>query len=162
GIPLALKDLVATQGIRTTAGSRVLAEHIPDYDAAVAEKLSNAGAVLLGKTNTHEFAYGTFSPPTANPWDLTRVPGGSSGGSAAALAARMCTIATGTDTGGSIRIPAACCGVTGLKPTYGLVSCFGIIPLSWSLDHAGPLARTVEECALMLDILAGHDPRDLP
>lgn len=160
GIPLALKDLVSTRGIRTTAGSRVLAEHIPTENAAVADKLGEAGAVLLGKTNTHEFAYGTFTPPTANPWDRTRVPGGSSGGSAAALAARMCWIAFGTDTGGSIRIPAACCGVTGLKPTYGLVSCYGIIPLSWSFDHAGPLARSVEDCALMLDTLAGHDPRD--
>ncbi len=160
GIPVVLKDLVATRGIRTTASSRVLENHVPDYDAAVAEKLAEAGTVLLGKTNTHEFAYGTITPPTANPWDLTRIPGGSSGGSAAALAARMCLLAIGTDTGGSIRIPAACCGVTGLKPTYGLVSCFGIIPLSWSLDHAGPLARSVEECAWMLDALAGYDPRD--
>ena len=160
GIPLALKDLISTRGIRTTAGSRVLAEHIPTENATVADKLAEAGAVLIGKSNTHEFAYGTFTPPTANPWDRTRVPGGSSGGSAAALAAQMCWIALGTDTGGSIRIPAACCGVTGLKPTYGLISCYGILPLSWSFDHAGPLARTVEDCALMLDALAGHDPRD--
>ncbi len=160
GIPLALKDLVATRGIRTTAGSEVLANSVPDEDAAVAERLMAAGTVLLGKTNTHEFAYGTFTRPTANPWDLARIPGGSSGGSAAALAARMCSLAVGTDTGGSIRIPAACCGVTGLKPTYGLVSAYGIIPLSWSLDHPGPMARSVEDCALMLDALAGYDPRD--
>ncbi len=160
GLPLVLKDLVATRGIRTTAGSQVLADHIPDEDAAVAERLTTAGMVLLGKTRTHEFAYGTFTRPTANPWDLARIPGGSSGGSAAALAARMCSLAIGTDTGGSIRIPAACCGVTGVKPTYGLVSTYGIIPLSWSLDHPGPLARTVEDCAALLDALAGHDPRD--
>jgi aspartyl-tRNA(Asn)/glutamyl-tRNA(Gln) amidotransferase subunit A len=160
GIPLALKDLVATRGIRTTAGSRVLAENIPDEDAFVAKCLAAAGTVLLGKTNTHEFAYGTFTRPTANPWDLERIPGGSSGGSAAALAARMTTLAIGTDTGGSIRIPAACCGVTGLKPTYGLVSAYGIVPLSWSLDHPGPLARSVEDCAIMLDALVGYDPRD--
>ncbi len=160
GIPLVLKDLVATRGIRTTASSQVLAENIPDEDAFVAERLMAAGTVLLGKTNTHEFAYGTFTRPTANPWDLERIPGGSSGGSAAALAARMTTLAIGTDTGGSIRIPAACCGVTGLKPTYGLVSAYGIIPLSWSLDHPGPLARSVEDCALMLDALVGYDPRD--
>ncbi len=160
GVPLVLKDLVATRGIRTTAGSQVLADYIPDEDAAVAERLTAAGVVLLGKTNTHEFAYGTFTRPTANPWDVERIPGGSSGGSAAALAARMCWLAIGTDTGGSIRIPAACCGVTGLKPTYGLVSAYGVIPLSWSLDHPGPLARSVEDCALMLDILAGSDPRD--
>ena len=160
GIPLALKDLVATRGIRTTAGSQVLAEHVPNEDAGVAERLAKRETVLLGKTNTHEFAYGTFTPPTANPWDVTRVPGGSSGGSAAALAAGMCVIALGTDTGGSIRIPAACCGVTGLKPTYGLVSLYGITPLSWSLDHAGPLARSVEDCAILLDVLAGYDKRD--
>jgi aspartyl-tRNA(Asn)/glutamyl-tRNA(Gln) amidotransferase subunit A len=160
GLPLGLKDLVATRGIRTTAGSGVLADYIPDEDAAVAERLMAAGMVLLGKTNTHEFAYGTFTRPTANPWDLERIPGGSSGGSAAALAARMCWLAIGTDTGGSIRIPVACCGVTGLKPTYGLVSAYGIIPLSWSLDHPGPMARSVEDCALMLDALVGYDPRD--
>lgn len=160
GIPLVLKDLVATRGIRTTAGSQVLADYIPDEDAAVAEQLTAAGTVLLGKSRTHEFAYGTFTRPTANPWDVQRIPGGSSGGSAAALAARMCFLAIGTDTGGSIRIPAACCGVTGLKPTYGLVSAYGIIPLSWSLDHPGPLARSVEDCALLLDTLVGYDPRD--
>ena len=160
GIPLALKDLVFTRGIRTTAGSQVLADFIPDHDATIAERLSAAGIVLLGKSNTHEFAYGTFTRPTANPWDLGRIPGGSSGGSAAALAARLCPLAIGTDTGGSIRIPAACCGVTGLKPTYGLVSASGIIPLSWSLDHPGPLARSVEDCAILLDALVGYDPRD--
>ncbi len=160
GIPLALKDLLATRGTRTTAGSQALADYVPGEDAAVVERLTTAGVALLGKTNTHEFAYGTFTRPTANPWDLERIPGGSSGGSAAAVAARMCSLAIGTDTGGSIRIPAACCGVTGLKPTYGLVSAYGIISLSWSLDHAGPLARSVEDCAVLLDALAGYDPRD--
>ena len=160
GIPIALKDLVFTRGIRTTAGSQVLADFIPDHDATIVERLMAAGVVLLGKTNTHEFAYGTFTRPTANPWDLERIPGGSSGGPAAALAARMTPLAIGTDTGGSIRIPAACCGVTGLKPTYGLVSAYGIVPLSWSLDHPGPLARSAEDAALLLDALAGHDPRD--
>jgi aspartyl-tRNA(Asn)/glutamyl-tRNA(Gln) amidotransferase subunit A len=160
GLPLALKDLVSTRGIRTTAGSQVLADYRPAEDAAVVERLKAAGMVLLGKTNTHEFAYGTFTRPTANPWDMTRIPGGSSGGSAAALAARMCSLAIGTDTGGSIRIPAACCGVTGLKPTYGLISAYGIIPLSWSLDHPGPLARSVEDCAFLFDALVGYDPRD--
>jgi aspartyl-tRNA(Asn)/glutamyl-tRNA(Gln) amidotransferase subunit A len=160
GIPLALKDLVFTRGIRTTAGSQVLADFIPDHDATIAERLSAAGIVLLGKSNTHEFAYGTFTRPTANPWNLECIPGGSSGGSAAALAERMCPLAIGTDTGGSIRIPAACCGATGLKPTYGLVSTYGIVPLSWSLDHPGPLARSAEDCALLLDALVGYDPRD--
>jgi aspartyl-tRNA(Asn)/glutamyl-tRNA(Gln) amidotransferase subunit A len=160
GIPFVLKDLIATRGIRTTAGSQVLADYIPNEDATVAERLAAAGMVLLGKAHTHEFAYGTFTRPTANPWDLERIPGGSSGGPAAALAARMCPLAIGTDTGGSIRIPAACCGVTGLKPTSGLVSTYGIIPLSWSLDHAGPLAHSVEDCALLLDALVGYDPRD--
>ncbi|HEY7834618.1 MAG TPA: amidase [Ktedonobacterales bacterium] len=157
GIPIALKDLIATRGIRTTAGSRVLADHVPDADAPIVGYLAAAGAVLLGKTNTHEFAYGTFTPPTRNPWDLARVPGGSSGGSAAAVAAGECLGAIGTDTGGSIRIPAACCGVTGFKPTYGLVDATGVIPLSWSLDHVGPIARSVADCALLLDGLVNGE-----
>ena len=160
GIPMGIKDLIETRGVRTTAGSRVLEDWIPDEDATVVTKLLAAGAVPIGKTNTHEFAYGTVTPPTANPWDLTRSPGGSSGGSAAGVAAGEFLGALGTDTGGSIRIPASWCGVTGLKPTFGLVSRAGIVPLSWSYDHAGPIARTVEDCALLLDALAGHDPRD--
>jgi aspartyl-tRNA(Asn)/glutamyl-tRNA(Gln) amidotransferase subunit A len=160
GIPLAIKDLIATKDVRTTAGSRVLEDWIPDEDATVVTRLRAAGAIALCKTNTHEFAFGTVTPPTRNPWDTTRVPGGSSGGSAAAVATSEALGALGTDTGGSIRIPAGWCGVTGLKPTYGLVSRAGIVPLSWSYDHAGPIARTVEDCALLLDALAGFDPRD--
>jgi aspartyl-tRNA(Asn)/glutamyl-tRNA(Gln) amidotransferase subunit A len=157
GIPIALKDLIMTRGIRTTAGSRVLEDWVPDEDAPVATYLARAGTVLLGKTNTHEFAYGTYSLPTRNPWDLERIPGGSSGGSAAAIAAGMCLGAVGTDTGGSIRIPSACCGVTGLKPTYDLVSARGVLPLSWSLDHVGPIARSVRDCALLLDALVDDE-----
>jgi aspartyl-tRNA(Asn)/glutamyl-tRNA(Gln) amidotransferase subunit A len=157
GIPIGLKDLVATRGIRTTAGSRVLDDWIPDEDAPVAVLLAEAGTVLLGKTNTHEFAWGTFTPPTRNPWDIERVPGGSSGGSAAAVAVGECLGALGTDTGGSIRIPSACCGVTGFKPTQGVVSTEDIVPLSWSLDHAGPIARSVRDCALLLDALTGYE-----
>ena len=160
GLPIALKDLIATRGVLTTAGSRVLDDWIPDEDAAVVTRLIEAGAIALCKTNTHEFAFGTYTPPTRNPWNTERIPGGSSGGSAAALAADDCPGALGTDTGGSIRIPSACCGVTGLKPTYGLVSRTGITPLSWSLDVAGPMARTVADCALLLDTLAGYDPTD--
>jgi aspartyl-tRNA(Asn)/glutamyl-tRNA(Gln) amidotransferase subunit A len=160
GMPLGVKDLIETRGILTTAGSRVLAEWVPDRDATVVSKLIDGGAVLLCKTNTHEFAYGTITPPTRNPWNTDHVPGGSSGGSAAAVATGECLGALGTDTGGSIRIPAAACGVTGLKPTFGLVSRAGIIPLSQSLDHAGPIARSVEDCALLLDVLAGYDSED--
>jgi aspartyl-tRNA(Asn)/glutamyl-tRNA(Gln) amidotransferase subunit A len=160
GIPLGVKDLYQTRGVRTTAGSDVLADWLPEEDAAAVTRLAEAGAIALCKTNTHEFAYGTVTPPTRNPWDLERIPGGSSGGSAAAVAAGECLGALGTDTGGSIRIPAAACGVTGLKPTFGLVSRHGIIPLSWSLDHAGPIARSAEDCALLLDAIAGYDPRD--
>lgn len=160
GIPIGVKDLYLTRGVLTTAGSRVLADYIPDTDAALVTRLRAAGGVLVAKTNTHEFAYGTFTPPTRNPWDVERFPGGSSGGSAAGLAAGMFLGALGTDTGGSIRIPAAYCGVTGLKPTYGLVSRAGAITLSWAYDHAGPMARSVEDCALLLDTLAGYDPAD--
>ncbi len=160
GIPIAIKDLIAVKDVRTTASSKVLAEHISHEDAMVVEQLRKAGAIIIGKTNTFEFAYGPYAPPTRNPWDHTRTTGGSSGGSAAAVAAGMCLGAIGTDTGGSIRIPAACCGVTGLKPTYGRVSCYGVIPLSWSLDHVGPLGRSAEDCAILFDAIAGYDPRD--
>ncbi len=160
GIPLGVKDIIAVKDVLLTAGSRVLANNIAAEDAAVVEQLRRAGAIILGKTNTHEFAYGTYTPPTRNPWDTTRIPGGSSGGSAAAVAASMCLGAIGSDTGGSIRIPSACCGVTGLKPTYGRVSCYGVIPLSWSLDHVGPIGRSAEDCALIFDAIAQYDPRD--
>jgi aspartyl-tRNA(Asn)/glutamyl-tRNA(Gln) amidotransferase subunit A len=160
GIPIAIKDLIAVKDVRMTAGSNVLADYVPQEDATVVEQLRRVGAVIVGKTNTHEFAYGTYTPPTRNPWDLTRIAGGSSGGSAAALAAGMCPGAIGSDTGGSIRIPSACCGVTGLKPTYGRVSTYGVIPLSWSLDHVGPLGRNAEDCAILFDAIAKYDPRD--
>lgn len=160
GIPLAIKDLLAIKDVRLTAGSQVLADYIAPEDATVVELLRRAGAVLIGKTNTHEFAYGTYTPPTCNPWERTHVPGGSSGGSAAAVAAGMCLGAIGSDTGGSIRIPAACCGITGLKPTYGRVSCAGVIPLSWSLDHVGPLGGCAQDCAIIFDSIAAYDPRD--
>src|SRR5579885_1249951 len=160
GIPVGVKDLMAVKGARTTAGSKVLADNVSQENAAVVEQLRKAGAVIIGKTNTHEFAYGTYTPPTRNPWNLDHIPGGSSGGSAAAVAADMCLGALGSDTGGSIRIPAACCGVTGLKPTYGRVSCYGVIPLSWSLDHTGPMGRGAEDCAILFDAIAGYDPRD--
>src|SRR5438874_3449595 len=160
GIPIGVKDIVAVKDVRMTAGSKVLADYIATEDAAVVEQLRRAGAIIVGKTNTHEFAYGTYTPPTRNPWDTTRIPGGSSGGSAAALAAGMRLGAIGSDTGGSIRIPAACCGITGLKPTYGRVSCYGVIPLSWSLDHVGSMGRSVEDCAIIFDAIARYDPRD--
>ena len=160
GIPIAIKDIISVKDARMTAGSKVLADYVPREDATVVEQLRTAGAVIVGKTNTHEFAYGTYTPPTRNPWDLTRIPGGSSGGSAAALAASMCHGALGSDTGGSIRIPSACCGITGLKPTYGRVSTYGVIPLSWSLDHVGPMGRSAEDCAILFDAIARYDPRD--
>ncbi|MBV9688598.1 MAG: Asp-tRNA(Asn)/Glu-tRNA(Gln) amidotransferase subunit GatA [Ktedonobacteraceae bacterium] len=160
GMPIAMKDLIAVKGVRTTAGSRVLADHISQEDALVVELLRKAGAIIIGKTNTFEFAYGPYSPPTRNPWNHRHTAGGSSGGSAVAVAAGMCPGAIGTDTGGSIRIPAACCGITGLKPTYGRVSCYGVIPLSWSLDHVGPLGRSAQDCAILFDAIAKYDPRD--
>lgn len=160
GVPVALKDLFCTRGVRTTASSRVLADSLPDVDAAVWERLRTAGAGLLGKTVLHEFAYGTGSEPTRNPWDPDRTPGGSSGGSAAALAARMVPVATGSDTGGSLRIPASACGVSSLRPTQGRVSVSGALPLAASLDTAGPMARRMRDVALLLRLLAGHDPRD--
>src|SRR5713101_5412398 len=160
GVPIGVKDIIAVKGVRMTAGSKVLADYVSQEDAMVVEQLRKAGAIIIGKTNTHEFAYGTYTPPSRNPWNQARIPGGSSGGSAAAVAAGMCMGAIGSDTGGSIRIPAACCGVTGLKPTYGRVSCYGVIPLSWSLDHVGPMARSAEDCSIMFDAIARYDPRD--
>ena len=165
GIPIALKDLYATAGIRTTAGSKILADWVPEQDSTVARRLREAGAVLLGKTNTHEFARGgTTNNPhygaTRNPWKLDCIPGGSSGGSAAAMAAGLAAGTLGTDTAGSVRIPAAFCGVVGLMPTYGRVSKAGVVPLSFIYDHPGPITGTVEDAALMLGVLAGYDPDD--
>lgn len=160
GIPIGVKDICATRGIPTEAGSRALAGFIPTADAAVVERLREAGAVLIGKTVTHELAWGVNVPPTRNAWRPDYYPGGSSAGSGAAVAARSAFGAIGTDTGGSIREPASLNGVVGLKPTFGLVSRAGILPLSPSLDHAGPLARTVLDCALLLNAIVGHDPRD--
>ncbi|MFO1371220.1 MAG: Asp-tRNA(Asn)/Glu-tRNA(Gln) amidotransferase subunit GatA [Candidatus Competibacteraceae bacterium] len=165
GVPIAQKDIFCTNGVRTSCGSRMLDRFIAPYDATVVEKLNAAGAVMLGKTNMDEFAMGSsnetsFYGPVRNPWDLEAVPGGSSGGSAAAVAARLTPGATGTDTGGSIRQPAALCGVTGIKPTYGRVSRWGMIAYASSLDQGGPMARTAEDCALLLGAMAGFDPRD--
>jgi aspartyl-tRNA(Asn)/glutamyl-tRNA(Gln) amidotransferase subunit A len=160
GIPIAIKDIFDTRGVRTTAGSRVRENYIPDEDCTVVRKLREAGAVLLGKVTTHEFAFGFDSHPTKNPWNLIHIPSGSSGGSGAAVAAGLCFAATGSDTGGSIRAPAAANGIAGIKPTYGRVSKAGVAVLSWSLDHAGPLARTVHDLAILLNIMAGQDLRD--
>lgn len=165
GIPIVHKDLYYTKGIRTTASSKILKDFVPEYDATAVAKLAEAGTVLLGKVQTHEFASGTTtnSPhfgACRNPWNLERVPGGSSGGTGAAVAAGIAYMGTGSDTGGSIRIPAACCGVVGMKPTYGRVSRYGIIPMGWSLDHAGPLARSVLDASLALDAMSGFDPKD--
>src|SRR6266853_3892357 len=166
GIPLAVKDLAETAGVKTTAASAVLKDYVPAADAEVVRRLKAAGAVLLGKLNLHEFAYGGSGiighfGPARNPWNTAHVTGGSSSGSAAAVAAGLCYGAIGTDTAGSIRLPAACCGITGLKPTYGLVSTRGIIPLSWSLDHVGPMARTAADAALMLQAIASYDTQDI-
>ncbi|HCE66626.1 MAG: aspartyl/glutamyl-tRNA amidotransferase subunit A [Geobacteraceae bacterium GWC2_55_20] len=165
GIPLALKDIFLTEGIRTTCGSRILDNFIPPYSATSWEKLRDRGAVLLGKLNQDEFAMGSSNESSAfgvcrNPWDTTRIPGGSSGGSAAAIAARQATATLGTDTGGSIRQPASHCGCVGLKPTYGRVSRYGVIAYASSLDQVGPLTRDVTDCAIMLGALAGYDPKD--
>jgi aspartyl-tRNA(Asn)/glutamyl-tRNA(Gln) amidotransferase subunit A len=165
GIPIALKDLFDTAGVRTTAASGVFKNRVPKEDAEVVRKLKAAGAVLLGKTNMHEFAFGGTSAVSAfgavhNPWDLHHVAGGSSGGSAAAVAAGLCYGALGSDTAASIRQPAAFCGIVGLKPTYGLVSTRGVIPLSWTFDHVGPMTRTVADAAIMLQAIAGYDPAD--
>jgi aspartyl-tRNA(Asn)/glutamyl-tRNA(Gln) amidotransferase subunit A len=165
GIPLGLKDIYKTKGIRTTAGSRLCLDHVPDEDAEAWVRLRAAGAILLGKNETHEFAIGgpDFTlpfPPARNPWNTAHYPAGSSSGTAAAVAAHLCAAGMGSDTGGSIRGPAAFCGLAGLKPTYGRVSRRGVFPLSYTLDHCGPLTRTVEDGALMLQALAGHDPDD--
>ena len=165
GVPVGLKDLYYVEGVPNTAGSRIFDDFVPDHDGAVAARLKEAGAILMGKLNMHQFAFG----PTGlnadyghmhNPWDPDRMTGGSSGGSGSAAAAGQCAITLGTDTGGSIRIPSALCGLAGLKPTYGRVSRYGLVSLSWSLDHPGPMARTVEDCAAALQVLAGYDPRD--
>jgi aspartyl-tRNA(Asn)/glutamyl-tRNA(Gln) amidotransferase subunit A len=165
GIPIAVKDLYETQGVRTTAGTTFFKDYVPAADAAVVEKLKATGAFIAGKTSTHEIALGVtgVNPhygAVRNPWDLARITGGSSSGSAAAVAAGMCLAALGTDTGGSIRIPASLCGVVGLKPTYGRVSMRGIFPLSWNLDHAGPLTKTVRDAAILLQVMAGYDELD--
>ena len=165
GIPIGHKDLYWTEGVRTTAGSRVREDFVPAEDSTVVARYKEAGAVMLGKLQTHEFAYGPTSEysmfgATHNPWNLERVTGGSSGGSGAAVALGLCAGATGSDTGGSIRMPASCCGIVGLKPTYGRASRHGIFPLCWTMDHPGPMTRTVRDAALMLQPIAGPDPKD--
>lgn len=160
GIPIAVKDIYDVAGYRTGNGSLGAPEHLAPEDSEAVRRLKTAGAIILGKTTTHEYAYGVNTPPTRNPWSLDRIPGGSSGGSGAAIAAGVITAALGTDTGGSIRIPAALCGVTGHKPTFGLVSRRGVSALSSTLDHTGPLGRTVDDTVALLDVIAGHDPAD--
>lgn len=165
GLPIGHKDLYATKGVTTTGGSRVLENNVPNEDATVVTLLNQAGMISLGKLNTHEFAFGPTGEEscfgtTRNPWNTDRITGGSSSGSAAAVAGGLLPVATGSDTGGSIRMPAAACGLTGLKPTYGRVSRAGILPLCWSMDHSGPLARSARDAALILQACAGHDPRD--
>ena len=166
GVPMTVKDAISTKGVRTTAGSRILENYVPFYDAYVVERLRDAGAVILGKANMDEFAMGSGTEnsayhPTHNPWNTGKVPGGSSGGSAASVVAQQCFASLGTDTGGSIRQPAALCGCVGLKPTYGRVSRYGVIAYGSSLDQVGPLARSVEDCARVLSVIAGHDARDV-
>ncbi|MBN6185749.1 Asp-tRNA(Asn)/Glu-tRNA(Gln) amidotransferase subunit GatA [Aneurinibacillus sp. BA2021] len=165
GVPLGVKDLIYTKGLRTTMGSKLYENFVPDRDATVVEKLKHAGAILIGKLNTHEFAYGptgdvSFFGPVRNPYDTERMTGGSSSGSGAAVASALCFGALGTDTGGSIRIPASACGIVGMKPTFGRVSKHGVYPLAYTLDHVGPMTRTVKDNALLLHVLAGYDERD--
>jgi len=165
GVPMGLKDLFYTQGVRTTAGSRILRDFVPKEDATVVSRFKEAGAIIMGKLNMNEFAYGaTGENPTygdvRNPWDPERITGGSSSGSGAAVAAFSAFGALGSDTGGSIRVPASLCGIVGLKPTYGRVSRYGVFPLSWSQDHVGPMTRTVKDAAIVLNCIAGHDPKD--
>ncbi len=165
GIPVALKDQIYVRGVRSTAGSKVLADFVPEEDATVAARLKRAGAILIGKTNQHEFAWGGTSDnphygPVRNPWDLSRFPAGSSGGSGAAVAARECLGALGTDTGGSVRLPSAVNGVTGIRPTIGRVSNYNVVPLAWSMDTVGPMSRTARDVAAMLGVIAGHDIHD--
>src|SRR5712691_7147687 len=165
GIPIALKDNIYTRGVRTTAGAKILADFVPDEDATVAARLKRAGAVIIGKTNLHEFAWGgtTDNPhygTCRNPWNPERFPAGSSGGSGAAVAARTCLGALGTDTGGSIRLPAAVNGIVGIRPTIGRVSNHNVVPLAWTMDTVSPMTRTVEDCVLMFEVIAGHDPLD--
>src|SRR6185295_5723721 len=165
GVPVAVKDVFETRGVRTTCGSVIFMHHVPKRDAAVVEHLASAGAVLVGKTGMHELAYGiTSNNPhfgtIRNPWNPERIPGGSSGGSGSAVASGMVFMAMGSDTGGSIRIPAAFCGTVGLKPTSGRVSRYGVMPLDFSFDHMGPLTNSVRDAALVLEAIAGYDPRD--
>lgn len=167
GIPIAHKDLVYTKGVRTTGGSKIYADFVPDHDADIAINLDHAGSVLVGKTNLHEFAYGITSNnphfgPVRNPWNIECIPGGSSGGSGAAVAAGMLPMATGTDTGGSIRIPASFCGATGLKPTFGLISKRGVMPLGWTMDHMGPITRTVRDAAVSFHAMLGRNTGYVP
>jgi aspartyl-tRNA(Asn)/glutamyl-tRNA(Gln) amidotransferase subunit A len=165
GVPISLKDLYQTVGVKTTGGSKILADWMPTTDATVTRRLQLAGAIIIGKNNLHEFAFGATNEnphygPSRNPWSRERITGGSSGGSAGAVAAGLGYASMGSDTGGSIRLPAALCGVVGVKPTYGLVSRAGVLPLSWSLDHCGPLTRTVEDAAIVLNAIVGHDEAD--